>query len=86
MDFSLFISQMQDPRRRVGQRYPFDAMMWMIFLSIACGYESSRKMASFCKAQEDLFVRHFKLKHGVPSHVTFHSLLFHLNSHLFCDA
>jgi hypothetical protein len=86
MEFSKFISKTKDSRRFQGQRYSFEAMMWMVFLSIACGYESCRKMATFCKAYESLFTRYFGLKHGIPSHVTLHTFLSNLNSSEFANA
>jgi hypothetical protein len=40
MEFSQFIAQTKDSRRLQGQRYSYEAMMWMVFISIACGHES----------------------------------------------
>lgn len=80
MDISLFIKSIEDPRRAEGQRYPFEAMMWMIFLSIAGGYNSYRKISTFCKANKAFFVDYFQLSHGVPSHVSFFKLFRTLNS------
>lgn len=80
MEFSEFITTMQDSRRLQGQRYSFESMMWMIFLSVACAYESPRKMATFCRSYEAIFKRYFGLKHGTPSYVTFHTFLNNLDS------
>ncbi|WP_375562489.1 ISAs1 family transposase [Bernardetia sp. OM2101] len=80
MEFSDFIRNMEDSRRSQGQRYSFESMMWMIFLSIACGYESSRKMATFCISYQDVFIDYFDLKHGTPSYGTFHTFLSYLDS------
>jgi len=78
MEFSQFIAQTKDSRRLQGQRYSYEAMMWMVFISIACGHESCRKMATFSYAS--VFTRYFSLKHGTPSYVTFHSFLSHINT------
>ncbi len=86
MEFSDFISKMEDSRRLQGQRYSFESMMWMVFLSIACGYESNRKMATFCISYQELFIEHFNLKHGTPSYGTFHTFLSYLDSLSFADS
>lgn len=80
MEFSQFIAQTKDSRRLQGQRYSYEAMMWMVFISIACGHESCRKMATFCRSYASVFTRYFSLKHGTPSYVTFHSFLSHINT------
>ena len=80
MEFNDFISNMKDSRRIQGQRYSFESMMWMVFLSVACGYESSRKMATFCISYQHVFIKHFGLQHGTPSYGTFHSFLSYLDS------
>jgi hypothetical protein len=82
MNIANFIKSIKDPRRKEGQRYPFEAMMWMIFLSIACGHHSYRKMHIFCETHKDFFESYFNLKYGIPSHVTIFKLFFALDSDL----
>ena len=86
MEFSDFIKNMEDRRRSQAQRYSFESMMWMVFLSIACGYESSRKMATFCTSYRDVFIKYFGLQHGTPSYGTFHTFLSDLNSLSFAES
>ncbi len=86
MEFSEFIIKMKDIRRFQGQRYSFESMMWMVFLSVACGYESCRKMATFCASYEPIFTGYFDLKHGTPSYVTLHTFLTNLDSLAFADS
>lgn len=80
MELFDFFSSVQDPRRGQGQRYPLEAFLWMIFLSVACGHTSTRKIAAFCKANRTFFIDYFNLSHGVPSHVSFFKLLRDLDS------
>lgn len=75
MDLSNFFLNLTDPRRKQGQRYPFEAFLWMLFVSIASGYTSSRKIGTFCKANNSFFIDYFGLQHGVPSHVSVFKLL-----------
>lgn len=86
MDISVFIKSIKDPRRSEGKRYPFEAMMWMVFLSIASGYNSYRKIRAFCKSNETFLVNYFELKHGIPSHVSFFTLFRLLNSQKIVEA
>lgn len=85
MDLSNFFINLADPRRKQGQRYPFEAFLWMIFLSVASGYTSSRKIGAFCKANGSLFVDYFGLQHGVPSHVSVFKLLRDLDNSNFAS-
>lgn len=85
MDLSNFFVNLADPRRKQGQRYPFEAFLWMIFLSVASGYTSSRKIATFCKAHHLFFTNYFGLEYGVPSHVSVFKLLRDLDNSSFAD-
>lgn len=79
MELNSFFSSLQDPRRKQGQRYPLEAMLWMIFISLASGYHGYRKIAKFCQSNSVFFAEYFGLRHGVPSHVSFRSLLMSLD-------
>lgn len=75
MNLGDFFNQIPDPRRRQGQRYPLPAVLWMMFISIASGYEGYRKMDKFCRSNKDFFTNYFGLAHGVPSYVSFRNVL-----------
>lgn len=86
MELSDFFKTLQDPRRGQGQRYPLEPFLWMIFLSVACGYTSTRKIKAFCDANKTFFMDYFHLRHGVPSHVSIFKLLRALDSSNFALA
>lgn len=69
------LSQIQDPRRNVGMRVNLNQMLSMVVLANLCGYFGGRPIARFLKAQELILKEELKLKHRVPSHVTFTDLL-----------
>jgi len=86
MELAQFFRQVQDSRRREGLRYPLEAMLWMVFLSIASGYQGYRKIHKFSKSNADFFIDYFGLKHGIPSHVSFRSLLMELDKKALASA
>lgn len=85
MNLSGFFVNLADPRRKQGQRYPFESFLWMVFLSVASGHTSSRKIATFCKANNSFFIDYFNLQHGVPSHVSVFKLLRDLDNSSFAS-
>ena len=82
MEINDFFKSLSDQRRGQGQRYPFESMLWIIFLGISCGYIGYRSIHKFAKANEAYFTELFGLKHGVPSHVTLRQLLLALDKDL----
>jgi DDE_Tnp_1-associated len=77
MEYNLqdFLSKVKDYRRGAGQRYPLWAVLSMIIMSIISGAKGYREFGRFMKANQDSLIECFKLKHGVPSHVTIRAIL-----------
>ena len=77
MEYNLqdFLSKVKDYRRGAGQRYPLWAVLRMIIMSIISGAKGYREFGRFMKANQDSLIECFKLKHGVPSHVTIRAIL-----------
>jgi hypothetical protein len=69
------LSEIKDPRRSVGMRVNLNQMLSMIILANLCGYFGGRPVSRFLKAQEAILKDELKLKHSVPSHVTFTDLV-----------
>ena len=69
------LSEIRDPRRSVGMRVNLNQMLSMVVLANLCGYFGGRPIARFLQAQEAILKAELKLKHRVPSHVTFTDLL-----------
>ena len=78
-------STLKDPRRRAGLRTPLDSILCMVTLSYLCGYVGYRPLKRFCTAYSKTLVSTFSLKHGIPSHVTFHTVLRSLNEQELID-
>lgn len=72
---STFLSNIEDPRRKQGLRYPMDKTLLMIVMSIIDGASSYRRMGRFMIRHEKVFIEIFKLKHGVPSYVSIRKIL-----------
>lgn len=64
-----------DPRRGQGLRTTLPQIFSMIIICNMCGYFGGRGVADFAKIHEETFTKQLKLKHGVPSHVTFSDVL-----------
>jgi hypothetical protein len=79
MSLNELFKSLPDPRRGQGQRYPFQDILWMIFLGISSGYTGYRPLGKFVKANTTYFTEVFGLKHGVPSHVTIREILTNLD-------
>lgn len=75
MDLAAFFAQVPDPRRAEGQRVSLPAFLWMAFLAVASGYSGYRAMGKFARSNAAFFGPYFGLRHAVPSHVSFRSLL-----------
>ena len=69
------LSSVEDPRRAEGKRTTLEQMFCMIIISNLCGHFGGRPIARFSKIHASTFEEYLKLKHGVPSHVTFSGLL-----------
>tara|TARA_B100000508_G_C11437612_1_gene266920 strand:- start:710 stop:1252 length:543 start_codon:yes stop_codon:yes gene_type:complete len=80
------LSEVTDPRRRVGMRVNLNQMLSMVVLANVCGYFGGRPIARFLKAQESFLKEELKLKHSVPSHVTFTDLLNRIDQQEFISA
>lgn len=79
MELAAFFKSLSDPRRKQGQRYPFEASLWLIFIAICAGSVGYRQIGKFCKSNKVFFTEYFDLKHGVPSYVTIRTLLMQLD-------
>ena len=65
----------EDPRRKQGQRLNLEQLLSMIVISYLCGKTGYRKIARFCRINKATFISELNLKHGIPSHVTFRDIL-----------
>jgi len=75
MDLTEFFHQVPDPRRAEGKRIALPAFLWMAFLAVASGHSGYRAMSKFARSNAAFFGPYFGLRHAVPSHVSFRSLL-----------
>ena len=80
MEIAQVFAQLTDPRRAQGQRYPFEALLWLLFSAIASGQSGYRQIARFGRAHAAFFTTYFALPHGLPSHVSIRALLMALDT------
>jgi hypothetical protein len=72
-------SSLKDPRRPEGRRIDLDQLLSMVTLSYLCGYTGYRPVAKFSKLYSEELSAALKLRHRVPSHVTFREVLMNLD-------
>ena len=78
--------QIPDPRRKQGQRFTIPQLLTMSVLSYLCGHGGYRGTATFCQVHADALIAELGLKHGVPSHDTFWSVISQLNTSSLIEA
>jgi hypothetical protein len=70
------LSEVEDPRRRQGQRYKSVAILLIIIMSILRGKYGYREIGRFCKLHESYLIAKFGFKnHKVPSHVSIRTFI-----------
>lgn len=70
MNILKYLSKIEDPRRKQGQRYPLGEMLCLVLLGTLAGRVGYRSISRFGKENEKYLSKILKLKHGVPSHVS----------------
>ena len=86
MDLLSLFNGVTDPRRAEGERIALPAFLWMSFLAIASSATGYRVMSRFARSNTAFFQQHFGLRHAMPSHVSFRSLLQQLDKEALYEA
>jgi len=68
-----------DPRRPEGRRIQLEQLLALVIIANLCGHHGYRPVARFCQSHQELLKQQFKLKHGIPSYVTFRTVLTQLD-------
>ena len=76
---STFFEQVSDTRIDKGKRYSMSQLLSIVIMAIISGEKGLRGIERFSKMSEPELVKGLKLKHGVPSYGTFHTLFENLN-------
>jgi hypothetical protein len=79
-------SSLTDPRRSVGMRTTLPQILSMTFIGYLCGSTGYRPLTRFCKAYAETFTEALSLRHPVPSHVTFRTVLQGLDQQALIEA
>lgn len=73
------MNSVPDHRNAQGTMYPIGALLTMIVLANMAGCYGYREMANYMKDNIEDFNRIFKLKHGVPKHVSLRTFIMKLD-------
>lgn len=70
------LQEVEDPRRKQGQRYSSISMLLIIIMSLLRGNYCYREMERFCKNNESYLIKRFGFKNKkVPSHVSIRTFI-----------
>lgn len=78
-NLSSFLEEVPDTRIKKGQRYSMNQLLSIVIMGIISGEKGIRGFERFAKMSEPELVKALKLKHGVPSYGTFHTLFENLD-------
>ena len=77
-----YLSDIEDPRRRQGQRYKSVAILTIIIMAILRGKYGYREIGRFCKLNEGQLIAKFGFKNNkVPSHVSIRTFILSTDFH-----
>jgi hypothetical protein len=80
MDLVSHLREIDDFRRKQGQRYPLEAVLLIIIMSVMSGRYGYREIASFANANKRALLKHLKIKKQmIPSHVTIRKVIMNVN-------
>lgn len=80
-----YFSALADPRRKQGLRVSLNQILAMTFIGYLCGRTGYRPLTRFCKAHAQSFNELLALRHPIPSHVTFRTVLQGLDQQALID-
>ena len=73
--FSEALSCVKDPRRKQGQRYPFDTVLLTMLLAIIAGANTASGFELWAQAHEAELSAYLPMPHGVPTQDVFLNIL-----------
>ena len=84
--FVIHFSEIADPRRKAGLRYPLIEILFIAICAIIAGADDWVAIERFGKAKIEWFKKYLRLKHGIPSHDTFGDVFGVLDPEQFAQA
>lgn len=78
-------ANLTDPRRAEGRRIHLPSLLSLVVMANLCGHHGYRPVARFCQLHQDLLTKQLALQHGVPSYVTFRTVLTRLPQQALID-
>lgn len=75
-----------DPRRAQGKRIRLEQILALVVIANLCGHHGYRPVARFCQIHQDGLGQQLGLKHGLPSYVTFRTVLSQVPEQTLIDA
>ena len=75
-----YLRQIEDPRRKEGQRYELESVLLMIIISIMAGKTGYREIGRFSNANKEIFIKFYKKSKGkLPTYKTIRAIVKGLN-------
>ncbi len=74
------LNQIEDFRRKQGQRFALSTVLLIIIMGIMSGRYAYRELVSFAKANQKDIIKYLKIKNKrIPSHVTIREIIMHID-------
>ena len=70
-EFSRMLGALPDPRRKQGQRHPFESVIVIALMSMVCGADDASGMEVWGELNEEFLSDFLPLPHGTPSQDVF---------------
>jgi hypothetical protein len=70
-EFSRMLGAIPDPRRKQGQRYPFESIIIIALMSMVCGADDASAMEIWGELNEEWLSGFLDLPHGTPTQDVF---------------
>ena len=70
------LNQIEDPRRKQGQRFPLTTLLLIVIMGIMSGHFAYREIIHFSNANKKDLIKNLRIKHKrIPSHVTIREIV-----------
>jgi len=83
--FSEALSRLKDPRRKQGQRYPFDTVLLTMLLASIAGANSAAGFEMWAETHEAELSAYLSMPHGVPTQDVFLNILASIDVEAFAE-
>lgn len=75
INLTTVFSEVEDPRRDLGQQHKLNDILHICIIAVICGAESWNNIEEYARAKVDFLSSFLELPNGIPTHDTFNRVL-----------